>query len=45
MWGHRGAMNRREKTVARMVRDVLALLGVAFLAAGVFQLGVLVFGE
>jgi len=45
MWGHRGAMNRREKTVARIVRDVLALLGVAFLAAGVFQLGVLAFGE
>jgi hypothetical protein len=45
MWGPRGAINRREKTAARIVRDVLALLGVAFLAAGVFQLGVLVFGE
>jgi hypothetical protein len=38
IWGHRGANNRRERTVARIVRDVLTLLGIGFLAAGVFEL-------
>jgi len=45
MWGPRGPVTRRERTFARIVRDVLALLGIGFLAAGVFQLGVLLFGE
>jgi hypothetical protein len=38
MWGPRGAMNRREKTVARICRDGLAFVGLAFLAAAVFEL-------
>jgi hypothetical protein len=38
MWGPRGAMNRREKTVARICRDALAFVGLAFLAAAVFEL-------
>jgi hypothetical protein len=38
VWGHRGANNRRERTFARIVRDVLTLLGIGFLAAGVFEL-------
>ena len=38
MWGPRGAMNRREKTVARVCRDLMTLLGIAFLAAAVFEL-------
>ncbi len=45
MWGPRGPVTRRERTFARIVRDVLALLGIGFLAAGVFQLGVLLFGD
>jgi hypothetical protein len=31
--------------VTRATRDVLTLLGIGFLAAAVFQLGVLLFGE
>ena len=38
MWGPRGAMNRREKTFARMCRDALMFVGLAFLAAAVFEL-------
>jgi hypothetical protein len=45
MWGPRGPVTRRERTFARITRDVLALLGIGFLAAGVFQIGVLLFGE
>ena len=37
MWGHRGAVTRRERFFARGVRDVLTLLGIAFLAVGVFE--------
>jgi hypothetical protein len=36
VWGPRGADNRRERTFARIVRDVLTLIGIIFLAAGVF---------
>jgi hypothetical protein len=45
MWGPRGPVTRRERTFARITRDVLALLGLGFLAAGVFQVGVLILGE
>jgi hypothetical protein len=38
MWGARGAVNRRERFVARRIRDVLTLIGIAFLAAGVFEI-------
>ena len=38
VWGPRGAMNRREKTFARICRDLLTLVGIIFLAAGVFEL-------
>jgi hypothetical protein len=38
MWGDRGAANRRERFVARRVRDLLTLIGIVFLAAGVFEL-------
>jgi hypothetical protein len=38
MWGPRGAMNRREKSVARIFRDVMTFVGIAFLAAAVFEL-------
>ena len=38
MWGPRGAVNRRERFVARRIRDVLTLIGIAFLAAGVFEI-------
>jgi hypothetical protein len=38
MWGPRGPMNRRERTFARVLHDVLALLGIGFVAAAVFQL-------
>jgi hypothetical protein len=37
VWGPRGAANRRERFFARRVRDVLILVGIAFLAAGVFE--------
>lgn len=37
-WGPRGAVTRREKAFARAVRDALTLVGIAFLAAGVFEL-------
>jgi hypothetical protein len=38
MWGPRAAMNRREKTFARICRDVMTLVGILWLAAGVFEL-------
>jgi hypothetical protein len=38
VWGPRGAMNRREKSFARICRDAMTLVGIVFLAAGVFEL-------
>jgi hypothetical protein len=38
MWGPRSAMNRREKTFARICRDLMTFVGIAFLAAAVFEL-------
>jgi hypothetical protein len=38
VWGPRGAVTRREKTFARALRDVLTLIGIAFLAGAVFEL-------
>jgi len=38
VWGPRGAANRRERFFARFTRDSLTLLGIAFLAAGAFEL-------
>jgi hypothetical protein len=38
VWGPRGAVTRREKTFARVLRDVLTLIGIAFLAGAVFEL-------
>jgi hypothetical protein len=38
MWGPRAAMNRREKTFARICRDLLTLVGIVWLAAAVFEL-------
>jgi hypothetical protein len=38
MWGPRGAVTKRERFIARAVRDVLTLLGIGFLAAAVYQL-------
>ena len=38
MWGPRGAMNRREKTFARVARDLLTLVGIIWLGAAVFEL-------
>jgi hypothetical protein len=38
MWGPRGAMNRREKSFARICRDLMTFVGIAFLAAAVFEL-------
>jgi hypothetical protein len=38
VWGHRGAVTRRERGFARLVRDLLTLVGIAFLAAAVFEL-------
>jgi hypothetical protein len=38
MWGPRGPVTKRERFVARAIRDVLVLVGIGFLAAGVFQL-------
>jgi len=36
--GTRGAVTKRERFIARAVRDVLTLLGIGFLAAAVYQL-------
>ena len=38
VWGPRGAMNRRERFFAGAVRDGLKLLGIAFLALGVWEI-------
>jgi hypothetical protein len=38
MWGPRAAMNRREKTFARICRDGMTLVGIIWLAAAVFEL-------
>ena len=38
VWGPRGAMNRREKSFARICRDLLTLVGIVWLAAAVFEL-------
>ena len=38
VWGSRGPMNKRERAFARGVRDALTLIGICFLAAGVFAL-------
>ena len=37
IWGPRGPMNRREKTFARIGREGLAILGIIWLAAAVFE--------
>jgi hypothetical protein len=37
-WGPRGPMNRREKSYARLCREVAMLLGFLWLAAAVFEL-------
>ncbi|HEY3922912.1 MAG TPA: hypothetical protein VGL76_12475 [Gaiellaceae bacterium] len=37
VWGPRGPMNRREKTFARIGREGLALVGIIWLAAAVFE--------
>jgi hypothetical protein len=44
MWGPRGPANRRERFFARALKDVLTLVGIAFLAFGVFELLVGFFG-
>ena len=38
VWGPRGPMNRRERTFARIIREGLALAGIAWLGAAVFEL-------
>jgi len=38
VWGSRGAVTRREKSFARVLRDLLTLVGIAFLAGAVFEL-------
>ncbi len=38
VWGPRGAFTRREKAFARLVRDALTLIGIAFIAAAVYVL-------
>ncbi|MEI8106041.1 MAG: hypothetical protein WCH31_09420 [Actinomycetes bacterium] len=38
IWGPRAAMNRREKFVSRLARDILTLIGIAWLAVGTFEL-------
>jgi hypothetical protein len=38
IWGPRGPANRREKTFARICREVLVLVGIAWLAGAVFEL-------
>jgi hypothetical protein len=38
VWGPRGAATRREKTFARLVRESLIVVGIAFLAAAAFEL-------
>jgi hypothetical protein len=38
VWGPRAAVTRRERGFARAIRDGLTLVGIAWLAAGVFEL-------
>ena len=38
LWGPRGPINRREKTFARICRELLIAVGIAWLAAAVFEL-------
>jgi hypothetical protein len=38
VWGPRGAVTRRERVFARVLRDVLTLVGIVFLAAAVFEI-------
>jgi hypothetical protein len=38
MWGPRGPMNKRERFIARRVRDALTLVGIAFLAGSVYEI-------
>jgi hypothetical protein len=38
IWGPRGAMNKRERFIARRVRDVLMLVGIGFLAGAVYEI-------
>jgi hypothetical protein len=38
VWGPRSAVTRREKTFARLLRDSCTLVGIAFLAAALFEL-------
>jgi hypothetical protein len=38
MWGPRGPMNKRERFIARRVRDALTLVGIAFLAGAVYEI-------
>jgi hypothetical protein len=45
MWGHRGAANKRERAMARVVKEGLTLFGIAFLAAAVFELVVAFVGD
>ena len=37
IWGPRGPTNKRERFVARRVRDALTLVGIAFLAGAVYE--------
>jgi hypothetical protein len=45
VWGPRGAVTRREKAFARVVRDALTLVGIAFLAGAVYELLALTIGS
>jgi hypothetical protein len=38
VWGPRGAVTRREKTFAHLLRDAIILIGIAFLGGGVYEL-------
>ncbi len=38
IWGARGAANSRERFISRRVRDALTLVGILFLAGGVFEI-------
>jgi hypothetical protein len=38
IWGPRGPVNRRERSFARLCREVLVLVGIAWLAGAVFEL-------
>jgi hypothetical protein len=38
VWGTRGAVTRREKAFAHVVRDAITLIGIAFLGAAIYEL-------